>query len=170
MNNQSAKSKSEGFAGFTFLKKVDIFEADLPSFTLNGKSRAGTIFGGMVSLCIIYITFLFCSVKLVHLLERKNPTVNTYMRKDTFDHESKHSFKDGKFMMAFSFEDYFSNKSLIDTRYVKWFAYYLVSQGGVWDSRELPIYPCTDEDFAKFYPIDDRSETRFNASQNRADQ
>ena len=69
----------------TFLKNVDIFGASLPSFTLNGRSAVSrTSVGGVLSLVVLYIIFLFSCTKFIHLVKRNNPTVNTYMRKDAF--------------------------------------------------------------------------------------
>ena len=150
---RSVKTKEN----FSFLHNVDIFESPLPSFTLNGKSGAGTVFGGVISLIAIYVAFLFASNKLVHLIRRQNPTVNTYLRKDAFDNDERLSLKDQNFMMAFTLESYFSGETLDDPNYIKWLAYFRVDKDGVSDAREIPIYPCRDEDYAKFYPVDERS-------------
>eukprot|EP00353_Schmidingerella_taraikaensis_P010908 CAMPEP_0185574734 /NCGR_PEP_ID=MMETSP0434-20130131/6118_1 /TAXON_ID=626734 ORGANISM="Favella taraikaensis, Strain Fe Narragansett Bay" /NCGR_SAMPLE_ID=MMETSP0434 /ASSEMBLY_ACC=CAM_ASM_000379 /LENGTH=131 /DNA_ID=CAMNT_0028191391 /DNA_START=210 /DNA_END=605 /DNA_ORIENTATION=+ len=72
--------------------------------------------------------------------------------------------------MAFSLENYLTTESLTDPRYVKWFAIYSVVNKGVWHRRELPIYPCTDKDYQKFYPLDDQSKSRFDVMNKRIDQ
>jgi len=60
-------------------------------------------------------------------------------------------------MAAFSLEDYLTFEFKNDPRYVKWFARYLRIIDGVATAREVPVHPCTDEDYGKFYPVDDRS-------------
>ena len=58
-------SSKKAWHNFAFVKKVDMFDAALPSFNLNGKSRVGTLFGGLITLAMLYLTFLFGCIKLV---------------------------------------------------------------------------------------------------------
>ena len=103
------KSQARLFEDLTFLKNVDIFGASLPSFTLNGRRDVSrTQLGGVMSLVVLYIIFLFSCIKFIHLVERNNPTVNTYMRKDAFANNQTLSLKDSNFMIAFALEDYFT--------------------------------------------------------------
>ena len=67
------------------------------------------------------------------------------------------SLRDMNFMMAFTLESYFTGESFDDPRFVKWAASIVVSVDGVFEPREVPIFPCRDEDYAKFYPLDERS-------------
>ena len=60
-------------------------------------------------------------------------------------------------MMAFTMQSYFTQENLSDTRYIKWYAHYSIVTNGVYYNKELQIYPCREEDYAKFYPIDERS-------------
>ena len=53
---------------FGFLKRSDIFSKTLPSFNLNGQKRVGSIFGGLLTLMIFYITFLFALERLIALI------------------------------------------------------------------------------------------------------
>ena len=147
---------------FSFLKKVDLFDKALPQFNLKGKSSIGTVFGGVLSLAILYLTFLFGCTKLVHLIERRNPTVNTYTRADAYENEEKLSLNDFNFMMAFTVENYYTHETLNDPRYTKWHAYLSVGKDSVVEPREVPVYPCRDEDFARFYPIDVRSRDKLD--------
>ena len=135
-----------------------MFNHAVPSFNLKGNSRVGTVIGGLLSLTIIYITFLYGCTRLLHLYKRKNPTINTYERSDAFSTQERLSLNEFNFMMAFTMENYFSGQTLDDPRYVKWVATYEVVQDGKIDSKELPVYQCSDEDYAKFYPFDERSE------------
>ena len=54
-------------------------------------------------------------------------------------------------------QSYFTQENLSDTRYIKWYAHYSIVTNGVYYNKELQIYPCREEDYAKFYPIDERS-------------
>ena len=148
---------------FNFLTKVDIFEEPVPTHNLSGKKGVGTIIGGLTSLAMFYIMFLFGLAKLLHLIQRQNPTVNTYTRKDAFANDSKLSLADSNFQMAFSLENYITGESLADPRYVKWTANVRTIINDQSESRELPIYACRDQDFAKFYPIDEKSKSKLHA-------
>ena len=53
---------------FNFLTKVDIFEEPVPTHNLSGKKGVGTIIGGLTSLAMFYIMFLFGLAKLLHLI------------------------------------------------------------------------------------------------------
>lgn len=66
--------------------------------------------------------------------------------------------------MAFAIENYEDNSGLDDPRFVKWFAHYGTVVDGVATSRELPIYPCTEADYSKFYPVDQSGKTRLRLS------
>lgn len=73
-------------------------------------------------------------------------------------------------MAAISLEDYLTNEFKNDARYVKWYARYLTKKDDVSDARLVPLYPCAAEDYAKFYPPDNRSSgviERIRAAPNR---
>ena len=55
---------------------MDLFGAEIPKFTLGGHKSVQTLFGGLVSFCIVYVTFLFAVMKLQHMIIKKNPTIN----------------------------------------------------------------------------------------------
>ena len=45
------------------LKSVDLFGRALPSFSLQGQTQVHTYSGGLITLLIVYITFLFGTLK-----------------------------------------------------------------------------------------------------------
>ena len=67
------------------LLTLDMFGAQLPTFNLKGEEKVRTHCGGCTSLIIIYVTFLFATLKLQHLLSKHNPTVNTFVQRDALD-------------------------------------------------------------------------------------
>ena len=67
------------------LLTLDMFGAPLPAFNLNGKEKVRTYGGGCMSLSIIYVTFLYATLKLQHLLSKHNPSVNTFLVRDALD-------------------------------------------------------------------------------------
>ena len=64
------------------LKDLDLFAIPLPGFNIKGKEAVSTYAGGMLSLAIMYISLMFAALKMVHLLSRHNPSVNTFVQKD----------------------------------------------------------------------------------------
>ena len=82
------------------------------------------------------------------------------MRKDAFANNQTMSLKDSNFMIAFALEDYFSYETYEDPMYLKWVAYNRVAGIDGYTSREIPIFPCRDEDYAKFYPVDESSKPK----------
>ena len=48
---------------FNFMKRLDMFGARLPSLNIAGEGRIRTHFGGVVTLLIFYVTFLFACLK-----------------------------------------------------------------------------------------------------------
>ena len=156
MKQKTTDEKNYGGLG-EVLKQIDLFGKPMPGFNLRGKDEVNTSCGGFISLVILFITIMFGCLKLSHLMTRKGPTINTYVQTDAFSGEDHYNTVDNNFMVAFSVEDYLTYEFKNDPRYVKWFARYLRVIDGVSTVREVPMHPCTDEDYGKFFPVDDRS-------------
>ena len=139
------------------LKQIDLFRMPVPTFTLNGRSAVRSYVGGMMTLVILYTTFLFCTLKLKHLLTRHNPTVNSYeVSIDSFDDQvSKFNTSDDGFMMAFAIDS--DNGLKQDPRFIKWVARYIQIIDGETVVRNILLQPCTEEDMQKFNPPDSNS-------------
>ena len=59
-----------------------------------------------------------------------------------------------EFMVAFTLEDYHTLETKMDTRYVKFFAEYSQMINGVRERKEIGLHPCTEEEYARFYPVE----------------
>ena len=57
---------------------MDMFSEPLPTFNIKGQSDVRTHCGGCLSMLIIITAITFALVKLEHLLEKHNPTVNIF--------------------------------------------------------------------------------------------
>ena len=75
-----------------------------------------------MTISILYISLLFAADKLSSVLQKRNPSVNTYLREEAYSVDDMLSTKDENFMMAFAIESYYSSKNLIDSRYTKFYA------------------------------------------------
>ena len=134
------------------LLTLDMFSAPLPVFNLKGRESVRTYCGGCVSLVIMYVTFLFALLKLQHLLSKHNPTVNTFTEHAAFGESDVWTGEENNdFMMAFTVVDYESGEVRDDLSFVKWFAHLWIVVDGEASLVEIPMNPCSDEDFAKFY-------------------
>ena len=78
----------------------------MPVFNIEGSSTLNTNTGGVLTVLILTITFVFSIVKFSHLISRQNPTVNTYMDREVFSPEDHFNMVDEEFMVAFSLENY----------------------------------------------------------------
>ena len=158
------KEKSESCAGFglpKMLLQADLFPAPIPQFNSRGKKAVKTYFGGLISLIMIYLFFLFAVVKFLHLVTRHNPQIVEYDETNAFDAADEYSpGENNSFMIAVGFQHYLTGEPLNDPRYVKWINTYQGQEGSsfVFEQANL-MQPCTEEDFKKFYPPDKNAES-----------
>ena len=84
---------------------------------------------------------------------RYNPTLVSFVVEDVFTTEDNFALNDPEFsfMIAVGLNSFYSGAKS-DPTYIKWFARKFVSTDGVITNEVLPMHPCTEEDFAKFYP------------------
>ena len=62
----------------TFLKNIDQYGQEIPSFNLKGEARVNTLFGGIITILILSLTFIYAVLKGIALIERTNPTINDF--------------------------------------------------------------------------------------------
>ena len=102
---------------------------------------------------IMYVTFIFATLKLQHLMSKHNPSVNVFVDRDAFDESYIWSGADDPdFMMAFMVADYSTGEPKNDPAFVKWYVQYYETDDNVEVESEIPIHPCTKDDLAKFHP------------------
>ena len=133
---------------FDFLRNIDNFGEAVPSFNIGGRAEIKTISGGIVTLIIFLVTFSFGVMKMQHLLEKKNPVINT--NEEPLEDGTIYATNGDEFMMAFAAERYDDARGLSDQKYIKWVAAYWVKTDNVWEIKWFPMYRCTDDDFARF--------------------
>ena len=105
------------------LLTLDQFGAPLPGFNVHGEDSVRTYCGGLVSLLIMLLAFLFATLKLQHLLSKHNPSVNNFVERDAFDENDIWRGEENEdFQMAFAVVDYVSGDVKNDSNFVKWYA------------------------------------------------
>ena len=101
------------------LKRVDIFQQDLPGFNLKGKKTVSSVFGGLFSVILIIVMLLYAGIKLQMLLSRANPNVSTFKEEFVLSSEDRLNLKDAGMRFAWTFEGYSDKELKNDPRYVK---------------------------------------------------
>ena len=64
------------FTVFKFIKRFDLFGKQVPTFSLNGKTKIQTYEGAVISIIIFALTLIFSLMKFDKLINRRNPTIN----------------------------------------------------------------------------------------------
>ena len=117
--------------------------------------------GGCVSLVIMYLTFIFATLKLQHLMSKHNPSVNYFVERDAFDDsEIWHGDENEDFQLALMVVDFVTGEVKNDPSFVKWYGEIIDSVDGKKTFSEIPMRECNEEDFSKFYEPDQRSAGR----------
>ena len=103
------------------VRSLDSFGQIAPQFNIKGKSHATTSFGGLLTLVIMVIAFIYEVEKLIVLLEHSNTTI-TKAIEDSFYSQQNLDLRDIQFHAAFTFEGVKDSRRKDDPRYVKVFA------------------------------------------------
>ena len=123
-------------------------------FNIKGQSKVRTHCGGCVSLAIIFTTITFAMVKLGHLLEKHNPTVNIFTSENAFNEKEIWRAKDQKdFMMAFAVTDALDFSDVRDDpNFVKWLALqWPIKNGKLSLPTGIPMHKCSKEELNRFH-------------------
>ena len=72
---------------------------------------------------------------------------------EKFSPDKQFNLNERGFRIAFSFETKFDVKLANDPRYVRWIIRVSASRNNTLYEKIIPHHECTDEDYAKFYPI-----------------
>ena len=130
-NLQSKQEQSKAEASYFgmpgMLLTLDMYQEPLPTFNIAGFSNVRTHCGGLTTLIIILVLFMFALLKLQHLLSKHNPQVNSFVEKDAFDENDVWTTGDSDdFMMAFTATHFINGEVKNDPKFVKWYAQYVI--------------------------------------------
>ena len=156
MRNNRTTGNIPRFTPLETLKKVDMFAAKLPMFNIEGKQAVSTSIGGLLSLIILSVTFMFAIMKIQDLLMRKNPNITTFVDPNAFTQADTFNTGEEGFQIAVALNNY-GKDAVEQARYIKFVARKMIQNGDDWTVTYYPLHPCTDEDFAKFHPSEMRS-------------
>ena len=134
-----------------------MFGRRLPTFNLKGNEMVKTSSGGVMTVSIAFIMFIYATLKFSHLIDKHNPNLAQYVEPNVYDMNERLNLNDINFRFAFTIEGYLEKTMKADPAYVK----YLVRIFGIKDGVEyqdfIPYHKCTDDDWAQFHPPSDSS-------------
>ena len=146
------------YDGLNSLKSFDFFSTTLPSFNLKGESDVKTPTGGALSIVIRILTFSFALIKLQHLASHKNPSVIATDFK--LDDDEVYEVARSEFMVAVALEHWLTGRR-DDPKYTYWGMVdrrIISNDEGFEELKDWYLgHKCTDEEFERFFPIEDIS-------------
>lgn len=111
--------------------------------SVRGQQKVHTNLGGLLSLIILFITFLFGTLKFGHLVSHHNPIINQFKKENAIDSDFKYNLGTNQFQLAFAFEDFLTGIPKNDPYYVKFFATVWTANDGERSFQEIPLKDCT---------------------------
>ena len=138
------------------ISSFDLFGLPPPSFNLKGRDYVLTCPGGLLSIQIALVTLLFALQKFQHLLERRNPLINSRIEFNGLQGGS-YDLDSPDFQMAFGLEGRYDHAILNDPRKVRWGARLYSADNGPYTVRPVNMHACTEADFLKFHPPEPRA-------------
>ena len=98
-----------------------MFGASLPALNIAGEGKVRTKCGGLASLLIFYMTFLFGIHKLQVMLERRRPFIVTNIDSKAFNDGTEITTAEPQFALAVGAKNFLTGVK-DDSRYFKWVA------------------------------------------------
>ena len=126
-------------------KRMDIFGVDIPTFNIKGETKVMTVSGGLLSLLVGVVFFIYGSLKLSHLLDKYNPSISEIKEFNFYDSSERLVLDDFGFRIAFTVESYLQPKLRNDPRYVKYMARVFTKTAGVESETIIPYGICTED-------------------------
>lgn len=111
-----------------------------------------TVSGGLLSLFVGVVFFIYGSLKLSHLLDKYNPSISEIKEFNFYDSSEHLVLDDFGFRIAFAVEGYLESKLRNDHRYVKYMARVVTKTAGVSSETIIPHRLCTDDSMSQFSP------------------
>ena len=97
------------------------------------------------------MTVTFALMKFKHLLEKRNPSINSRTEPNG-NYDGSFDLSKPGFQMAFGLEGRYDHTIFNDPRYVRWGARLYSANNGPYTERQVKMHACTEADFDKFYP------------------
>ena len=73
--NGSNINKSRAWDAKNYIRSLDSFAKEVPSFNIDGQSQVQTLVGGCLTLLIMIITFSYATSGMIDLAQKKDPFI-----------------------------------------------------------------------------------------------
>ena len=83
-----------------------MFGRSLPTFNLKGDDMVKTYFGGLMTVCIVFVMIAYATIKFSHLIDKHNPNLAQYTEKNIYDLNDVINLNEINFRFAFTIEGY----------------------------------------------------------------
>lgn len=134
-----------------------MFGVAVPTLNIAGEDRIRTHYGGCLSMLIFYVTFLFATLKLQIMFERKRPIIVTNVDQTAFvDGQEYKTDEEENFNFAVGVSNFMSGVK-DDPRYFKWVASHYMQRKEETVRMNYELHPCTAEDLKNFYQPDSQT-------------
>ena len=150
-------------------KKIDVFGAKLPAFNIQGQTQVLTVSGGILTALLSVVFIGYASLKLTHLMDKKNPLIAELKETNFYDFNTRINLNEIGYKMAFTVEGYLDSKIKDDPKYVKLLARMVYITDGKAHEKVLTLHKCTDKDWSQFEEPARGMEDQINTIKNDPD-
>ena len=110
---------------------MDMFGRPMPGFNVKGAKQVNSLLGSARTLLILFCVMMYASTNFVQLYSRHNPNISTHNEVKFFSSEEPLNLNQVNFRFAIAFEDYRTEESKFDPRYIRWLFRRYWSRDGV---------------------------------------
>lgn len=115
---------------------------------------------------IFLLMLIYATLKFDHLVNRKNPTINSYNERGAIETTEKTNFFDKGLHFAFGVEGFLDKELKEDPHYVKMLVRLMRHVDGEEQDTILPYRKCRPEDWDSFAEPNDEAKFRFERYRN----
>ena len=102
MNRKYAikSSKKSKWRASNFIRDMDNFGKEVPSFNISGETHINTIPGGLLNLLVLAVTLGYAVGKFAELITRGDPNITFSFVPDYYGPDDEYTFADKNFRLA----------------------------------------------------------------------
>ena len=100
------KNKNRPANVFQAFRQIDMFGANLPAFNISGQTQVLTVSGGILTALLAVVFIGYATLKLTHLIDKKNPLIAEVKETNFYDYNTRVNFNEMGYKMAFTVEGY----------------------------------------------------------------
>ena len=82
MKSKKQKKIQRSWTTGEVFKRLDSFGEYLPNFNLKGKDQVNSVLGGIFTLALSLIIFMYGALKFLQLMDKHNPNISAYYQEN----------------------------------------------------------------------------------------